>query len=267
MSRWKKVQKGEPLLEFPADLYNALIDMAAWFQSQNHVGAAAQHAQRPFDQAQQTVLIYNDSGATVGAGDILGIDPNSYYDLTQSSERAKAFKNPVLVGKEPAFPEHIGSFGIVVDPISNGGVGRAVISGIAGVVLDVEDEGHLYADVTDEDDSKLTSREFGGAEILKKSATGTGDKFALVRVGTLHMPDIFGHLDADLEDGASAAMSVYKMQSDGSWVDTGRTATVWGNMIDADKELVQTSRVWARPIRTSGLLEVIQSRECPTDPN
>jgi hypothetical protein len=69
---------------------------------------------------------------------------------------------------------------IALEPIKpNGGIGRVAIGGLAVCTVNVTDAGHEFANLTNGDESKMTSGATGRAEILYK-ASGTGDKTAVV---------------------------------------------------------------------------------------
>lgn len=257
----KKVQPGEPLDLFPASLYNSMLDVVAWFKATQGASDAPNGQAIP-DPSRQIVLIRNDSGATRKAGEILGIKSASVYTLTSALDAYKAIDEPFLVGEMPEFPKHIGRFAILLDSPASGQMSRAIISGFAVVNLEVAELTHRYADVKDSVYTKLITRSFGGAEIIKKGLTETGDQWALIRIGQLHMPDIHGVLTGSLAAGSSASFTVHEESSGGSFSSVSRTETIWGNMIDSGKTIASGSFVWGRPIRESGLIELLQSRTC-----
>lgn len=79
---------------------------------------------------------------------------------------------------------------ILLEPIRSNKIGRAVISGAVQVQVNVTNAGHKYATPTAADATKLTSAAAasqGAVEILWKES-GTGTKWAVVRLGTLVAP-------------------------------------------------------------------------------
>ena len=171
----KKVQAGQPL-SIPARAYNAFVD------------AAQDYLDRREDQGTGSgrdvrhsgiVLVKNSSGAARERFDVLGVSGILY----SPSENLLGFKNqPVLTGVVPTVADHAARFVISLVPLAEGAVGPALASGVAPVRVDVADEGHRYADVNDGAAGSLKSGARGAALILWKES-GTGEKWAVVRLG------------------------------------------------------------------------------------
>ena len=81
----------------------------------------------------------------------------------------------------PAAADHIGNFVILLEPAA-GEIGRACISGVCPVRVDVNDEDDQFADVKDGEATMLESAPTGSARIIWKES-GTGTKWAVVRLG------------------------------------------------------------------------------------
>lgn len=258
--KYKKIQPGDQIDTLSAEFYNSLIDVVLWFKTSRGTGDVSRGTLSG-DGPHQIVWIKNTSGSARSPGDILGYDDDALFDLSDADARNEATTTPILKGVEPEFPTHIGKFVVLLDAIDTNDIGQAILGGLCVVKLDVVNSGHKYADVSDGVYTKLKTRAFGGAEIIKKESTGTGDKYALVRLGQLHLPDLHGVLTEDLNAGSDADVTVWEMADTGSYASVSRTENVWGNMIESGK-LANGSFVWFRPIRESGLLEVIQSKPC-----
>jgi hypothetical protein len=125
------------------------------------------------------ILVRNDSGADRGPYNVLGISETLI--LKPSTTKSEFYNRFILSGVEPA-DAHKGKFVVVVDGIADGKIGRAWAYGFAYVQVNVTDVSHKYAEVIDEDASKLKSAASGNARMLAKE-TGTGTKWALVRLG------------------------------------------------------------------------------------
>ena len=171
----KKVKSGDPLV-IPAQTFNTFIDAARDFRRrQLHQG------QRPQPATRHTglVLVKNASGSDRNRFDILGIDA----PIFTPSESVESFKNAVaLSGVTPSEASHSGSFVILLEPVGSGEIGLACAQGVCPVKVNVTDTDHPYADVSDGEASSLTSGTSGAAFILWKE-TGTGEKWAVVRLG------------------------------------------------------------------------------------
>jgi hypothetical protein len=90
-------------------------------------------------------------------------------------------ENAALAATIPDADTDAGRFAILLEAIPEDGFGRAMLAGVAPVQLEVVDEDHAFADVTDGIAWKLTTADAGGAQILWKES-GTGTKWGLVRL-------------------------------------------------------------------------------------
>ena len=125
------------------------------------------------------VLIRNDSGADVGRFGVLGI---SGVDInpTASAEAAAQFaERPVLTGATPTTASYSEQFCVTIEPIADGAIGRAAVSGVFACKVNVTDADHKYADVKNLDATQLASTSCGVCQLLWKES-GTGEnKWAL----------------------------------------------------------------------------------------
>ena len=256
MKSFRRVQPGDPVGKPSASFRNALVDLlgrqhaAFAFNGGGSpgaplVGAAeAQHARR------EIVRVQNVSGSTIDRYGVAGIDsplfsPSSYSD---------AFKaEPLLKVTTPAAGTHDGAFVVLLEPLADDAIGRAVLAGATQVQVDVADEGHAWADVADGDATQLASAPAGSAQILWKQS-GTGTKWAIVRLANLCVGRLlFGKLKADWTDSQSqvsidpcdaagndnglADVDVY-VQNDKTAFDPS-TATVAGDSVDIGAKVAE----------------------------
>lgn len=172
---FKRASSGDKL-QIPAAAWNACLDAAEAHRN----GGTPLPANGPqqFRQA-DIVLVKNSSGSTVSRFGVLGI---SGVIFTPSAALA-SFQNQVaFTGVTPTTADHKGKFLICLEPIANGKVGRAWISGVCQVQIDVVDAAHGFCDVKNSDRTQLTSGGSGSARILYKPS-GTGTKWCAVRMG------------------------------------------------------------------------------------
>ena len=170
-----KVQSGEKL-RIPAAAYNAFVDTALDLRRRQQ---AVQ--QSSTTEARQTgiILVRNDSGADRGRFDVLGI---SGVVITPT-DNPDAFKSKVaLVGVSPTEAQHAGRFVVLLEPIVGGKIGQACAAGVTIARVDVVDTDHKFADVSDGTAAQLKSVQGGAGAILWKES-GTGVKWAVVRIG------------------------------------------------------------------------------------
>lgn len=176
---------------------------------------------RPQRQQQQpnpaTVVIKNSTGADRSQCEVLGI---SGVEVLPADDFAEFQSRSAFTGAIPATASHSnGRFAILAEPIPNGEYGRAYISNLAAVQINVTDANHSFADITDATTAKLASVESGPCVILWKES-GTGDKWAIVRFGGTGggaVPDI--HV-AYVKEAAPADIDI------SCYLDTNDTGTI-----------------------------------------
>jgi hypothetical protein len=127
------------------------------------------------------VPIKNSSTEDRGRFDVLGISA----PLFTHTDNADEFKNRVaLSGVKPTAAAHLGKFAILLEPMKDGAIGRACVSGVCPARIYIEEDWHQYADVEDNQPAHLKSRPSGAAQILWKETGEGADKWAIVRLGT-----------------------------------------------------------------------------------
>ena len=179
----KKVKSGDPLV-IPSQTFNNFIDAA-----QAHKARQQASGQTDRQSVRQTsiVLVKNASGADRQRFDVLGIDA----PLITPTDNEDAFKNKVaLSGTTPSESDHLGRFAILLEPLADGKVGMACAAGVCVAHVDVQHDGHRFADIKDADASSLQTRASGAATILWKE-TGTGLKWAIVHLAGAVPPVMF----------------------------------------------------------------------------
>ena len=110
------------------------------------------------------VLIRNDTEDNAPMFGILGIDDGFVIDPGDNLNEWK--RTPILKGVAPTV-DHAGKFVILTEPIAAGKIGSCCVYGIL-TKIDVVDETHGFADVTDGETGYLTSGESGLCRIIQK---------------------------------------------------------------------------------------------------
>ena len=175
--RFKKVQAGQPL-HVSAEVWNAFLDSVRERKGRNH-----DQLTEVLDQFRQgdIVKLRNNSGQDCSRFNVLAI--NTPIITPAANERE--FKNRVSIsGVRPMHPTHFSRFGILLDPVRHGKIGRAWISGVCPAFISVTDNCHLFADVKHNDSGSLESRPYGSAQILWREG-GLGDQWAIVRLANV----------------------------------------------------------------------------------
>lgn len=148
--------------------------------------AESQVSGGPFSINRQTAIvhIFNGRGADVDRHGVLGIDG---VLITEGDNAEEYASRPSFEGVLPITSEHLGKFVVLLEPIRAGGIGRAVLTGVAVATINVQDGNHTHADVDDSNSTRLASGFHGSARILYKPA-GTGDKLCVVSLGHYYGP-------------------------------------------------------------------------------
>ena len=186
----------------------------------------------------------NATGADLSWGEIVGID----FDTPLISPDYSAFLDALgLRGLMPTSADHhSGGFGVTLDPIPDGEVGRVVVAGACRCKLSVTNAADNYADVTNNSKAYLTTGAGGPARILYKP-TGTGALTGIVRLGAVY-PDVLGKADTAIANAASGTVRVYA-GTPGSETDTTQTITSCYNRgpAIADEAWVTVSWLHGKP--------------------
>jgi hypothetical protein len=105
------------------------------------------------------------------------------FDFTDDASGAKA--RPIIEGATPDNITHAGGrFGVLVAPVDDDGIGKAIVAGLVAVQVDIKTEGDRYADIDDAETGNLNSNATGGpATIVYVASSGTGVKWCIVKLG------------------------------------------------------------------------------------
>ena len=153
------------------------------------------------------VRVLNDTGAGLDRCSVVGLD-GPVFTPTDSEDaflREVAFR-----GVTPTVADHSGKFAVLLEPIAPDTIGRAWVAGVCPVMVDVIDEAHGYADVTDGDGTKLTSSHIGTAQILwfeggeVYGPYDTGEQWAIVRLGCRPGDVAIGQVTSTISKATSA---------------------------------------------------------------
>jgi len=195
---FKKVRSGDAL-RIPAETFNTFIDAARDFKARRQSSTRT-----PGFDVQQTgiVRVKNASGTDRERFEVLGID----RPLFTPADNLLSFQNQIaFVGVTPIEADHLGRFAVLLEPLRDGMIGQAILSGVTPVRLNVLDEEHDWADIEDGETDSLKTDTAGSAFILwKEPPTGGyggygygygyygGLRWGLVRLSNLSDGDQWG---------------------------------------------------------------------------
>lgn len=212
---YKQLSPGDPP-GIPAKTWNDLVRMLRWWNARPNSGRDT-----PTNLPNQgIVLIQNRSGDDVQQSGIMGI--SNYLPLIDPADNLVQFRSlPALVGDAPEAKFHAGRLVITLEPIANGAIGRAVISGIAAVQIEVKDGDidddlayHKNAAIVDGDTTHFTVTAGQGCPIMFLQP-GVGMQWAFVLLGAGITPKpptppaVLVHLDSDVGPLSGGSGTVY----------------------------------------------------------
>ena len=173
-----KVEPGHPL-RIPARAYNAFVDAAKANRALNSAGGG-QHWHHS-----QLVAVRNISGEDQDQFAVMGIDG----PIFTPTDNLQEFLDYVgLDVTTPEYPLHWGLFVILAEPIPDGEIGAATISGVTVVKLDVGvgESGWGFADVLHDRTDVLKMLQRNAEAMIVWKESGEGEKWAIVRLSNLY---------------------------------------------------------------------------------
>jgi hypothetical protein len=181
------VQPGQKL-RIPAADYNACLDAARDLRARRAGQPGRLSGDHRTDRG--LILVRNDSGEDLEAFDILGLGAatTDVWPTPDDNESAFKYGSPFFLGKLPALADHVGRFCVVLGAMAKSGdghsaIGPAAIAGVVPVHVNVLSADDWWADVDDGEHLTLRSGPSGSAQLLYKSAAGTGCMWCLARLG------------------------------------------------------------------------------------
>ena len=214
---FRKVRPGDRL-RIPAEWFNTVTDVAmAHKQGKTGFGFSGN---LEFN-GDELIRIKNASGSDVARFGILGLDDF----IISPTDNQQEFQNKInFEGVTPLTASHYdGYYAVLIEPIKNGKIGWARIGGIVPVQVNITDDAHWWADITNSDATKLTSGHAGTAKILMKES-GTGTKWCYVQLGTSNVGVVLRAKTQEAAQG-DAYISVKLLNAAGSEVGAAFDAT------------------------------------------
>ena len=134
------------------------------------------------------VRVRNGTGADLDRFAVVGLSAPVF----EPSDSEDAYLREVaFAAVTPDGTDHLGKFAVLFEPAPADRVVRAWVAGVTQARLNVLDDGHDYADVSDGTCDYLDSTAYGSAQVIWREGTGggygygygTGEQWAIVRLG------------------------------------------------------------------------------------
>ncbi len=234
----RKVNAGDPL-EIPARTFNTFIDSAKHYLDRH------QSTGRNADEVTRNtgvVLVRNDSLDDRGRFDVLAAH-DSIIDVGTNAD--EYYQRVALEAREPVAGDK-GTPVVLLEPIASGKIGRAVVSGVVQVQVEVPDfDTKSFADLSEGETGKLVASGSGSAQILDITVNASGTfpvtTWAVVRLGNTSGTEtavfrLAEHLEQGNADGVNAFQITKRdpgdpsIPTDPSWVTSSTTQKVYGNL-------------------------------------
>lgn len=201
---------------------------------------------------QFAVDVMNDTGDDLDQWAAIGFDD----PLIDPDDNEPAFRDGIgFVGVTPDHATHLDRFGVLLAPIPDGQVGRALLRGWLNCKVDVLNVEHQYVRPTDGAATLETCGAGGGRVIWPRPFTATGEQWATVEL-TSQTAEAFCYLNNDLTApsvGGSPAVltpatvnaTIFDFNSSGTWANTAdviELTSVWEN-VSADENTLALARL------------------------
>lgn len=220
-----RVQPGQSVKQaLSAQAWNRLVDSANWVDEQRTVSRLPAGFEEP---RRLIVRVLNATEDPVDRYGILGLDGPI---ITPDADEGVFLEEITFRGVAPLVPDHQAKFGVLIDPLAAGEIGRAILDGLAIVRLDVQSEGHRYAEVAASQTDHLQSAACASAQILWTAPAGSEEdgapRWAIVRLGLPPGGECIFELTASLGPGGHAA-AVFCEWNGTTWAATSETLVVY----------------------------------------
>lgn len=212
----RKVKPGDPL-RIAAPDWNTLLDMADAYRGSQP--GAMPSGKLGVTSAGVIVPVKNATGSDVARYHAAAVSAPLYTH----TENADTFLNQLALSGVAMTADYFGRFAVFQEATPSGKLGRALIQGITVAEITVVHADHDRVDIDTASGSKLVSAFYGAGEILYKES-GTGTKWAIVRVGAFESPELKAVAGEFIAAGSSGDAEI---QLDGSGSETVTAYLNW----------------------------------------
>ena len=178
------------------------------------------------------VLVKNQTGTDLEAGNAVKLgDPVVFPTGNVNTWRDK-------INFECEEPDSDTSGGAVLaEPLEDGKIGKAFIAGVVACQISVTNEFLKWCDL-DDGSYRLHTKPEGSHEILYKQS-GTGLKYAYVRLGIPRDVEVAGKADSDITTGSTGTVSMWENGSDTLYNITAHLDWMHGSeQVSSGKEVI-----------------------------
>jgi hypothetical protein len=168
-------------LEIGAFDWNDMKAMLTWWKRQGrHTSGGAplnQGLGGGRERSHTWAWVKNTSSVNRSTHEILGLG-GSFLDYAYAGYSEQLALN----GTTPTTATHTGRFGVTMEPIPAGRIGKCVVAGVTQCKLNVVTTGDRFAEVTNNNGSYLTTASSGSAQVLDPTS-GIGQRLGIIRIG------------------------------------------------------------------------------------
>jgi hypothetical protein len=145
-----------------------------------------------------TVRVHHLSEDTVDIGEIVGFEEPLGDPDIGPPELARFVRDATIQCRKPRGQDHIGRFGVAIEPIAETKTGRVVFDGVVAAKVRVVETWHQYVDVDPDGGFILRSTPNGSAQILwRRNSNETGIQWAVLRLGKIANRIFFVEIPTD----------------------------------------------------------------------
>jgi len=245
----KKVLPGQEL-SIPAQAYNAFVDAALAHRGVNSHGVAI--PERSYSRHPGLIRVRNTTASVLARFAPVGL---SGVAIDPTASLANFQNTPVFNAVAPGSSTYLGKFAVLQKPLASGAVGDAVLSGVTVAQISVQHATHDRADVDASGGGALVTSYYGAAEILF-AESGTGTKWAVLRIGSFVAPVLKATADGAISVGGSGSVTIKRNGV------SAQTVTAHLNWMDGNQPVAAGNELLIQFVRDEGKY-IIVGAECP----
>ena len=169
-SNFQRLKAGQPwrVTQATAD---AIIESAEQYAQHSHDPVGLPPPEYRFEG--EILDVRNDSGAALNRFSVVGLD----NALITDDKNLLEFQNfPRFSALTPKWPDHVGRYGVLIEPIAANAIGKCLVSGVVPVQVRLQQkmDNMLHAQIIDGVSGYLQEAEDGLATIVYAGQPDTG---------------------------------------------------------------------------------------------